>query len=254
MAALLFCAQPAAAQLVLPGAQPPTPTGARQARPATPRPAAPRLPGEADLVGKVFQLNGNSGRLAVERVAKTRLAARLTLEGTMISAPADACVVQLGAADPVPLSRVGQPVGVTRYQLEAPVCTLLIDVLGDAVLAVGPAQACLFREADCRADPRGLWGPDAGDLGGRLKEIERERARAETAMRDTVRQLLARTASGETRALAAEQAAFSSERDTQCRAYVSENAHGFCAAKLTQARAAALRARLAVMPKATKRK
>ena len=44
---------------------------------------------------------------------------------------------------------------------------------------------------------------------------------------------------------AKEQAGFSSERETQCRDYAGESTFGFCAARITQARAFALRAKTA---------
>ena len=44
--------------------------------------------------------------------------------------------------------------------------------------------------------------------------------------------------------IASEQAGFSSEREVACRNYAGEDVHGFCALRLTQARAFALRAEL----------
>jgi hypothetical protein len=42
--------------------------------------------------------------------------------------------------------------------------------------------------------------------------------------------------------IASEQAGFSSEREMICRNYLRENIHGFCALRITQARALALQA------------
>jgi hypothetical protein len=196
-------------------------------------------------VGKDFRLNGLAGNLRIERTGKSDYAARMTLEGAMASSPGDACAVSLGSATPVPLKAIGRPAGLQRYRLDAPACPVEIDVLGNALVAVGPGQACVFREADCRVDARGVWGPEAARLVSQAREIERARSRAEAAMRETFRQLLARAKGPEVRSIAAEQAAFSSERETSCRNYAGENALGFCATKITEARAAALRARLA---------
>jgi hypothetical protein len=248
LAAATALALPAAAQLVLPGAQQPTPAGTAQRRPAAPRPAAPKPPSEDAAVGKDFLLNGVAGSLRIEKTGKESFGVRLRLEGTMLSSPGDACAIELGRDEPVPLKSLGRPAGLQRFQLEAPICPLLVDVLDDALVAVGPGQACVFQEADCRVDARGVWGPDAVRLAPQAKDIERARGRAETAVRDGVRQLLARVKGPETGTIAAEQAAFSSERETSCRNYTGENALGFCATKITEARAAALRARLAAMP------
>jgi hypothetical protein len=48
----------------------------------------------------------------------------------------------------------------------------------------------------------------------------------------------------EIKAIAAAQAGFSSLREETCRDYVREDQHGFCAARVTEAHALALRAKL----------
>ena len=47
--------------------------------------------------------------------------------------------------------------------------------------------------------------------------------------------------------LVQDQGAFPGEREDLCREYVKEEAHGFCAASVTEARAALLEARLAAL-------
>jgi len=46
----------------------------------------------------------------------------------------------------------------------------------------------------------------------------------------------------------AEQAAFSADRETLCRSYRREGAHGFCNARFTEGRAVVLAARLGILP------
>ena len=50
------------------------------------------------------------------------------------------------------------------------------------------------------------------------------------------------------KAIAKEQAAFSSEREMTCRDYAQETVHGFCSTQITQARALALMAEFGTMP------
>ena len=52
---------------------------------------------------------------------------------------------------------------------------------------------------------------------------------------------------------AAEQAAFSSEREEACRTYVQEAVHGFCATRYTEARVIALQSQLSEAPPPKKR-
>ncbi len=50
------------------------------------------------------------------------------------------------------------------------------------------------------------------------------------------------------RPVVAEQAAFSADRETLCRSYRREGAHGFCNARFTEGRAVVLAARLGILP------
>ena len=50
------------------------------------------------------------------------------------------------------------------------------------------------------------------------------------------------------RPVVAEQAAFSADRETMCRSYRREAAHGFCNARFTEGRAVVLAARLGILP------
>jgi len=148
----------------------------------------------------------------------------------------------------VGLAILGAPRGLPRYQLAAPVCPLVFDVLRGAVLVADPEATCRFPEADCEGRVGGLWGPTAPALIARTKEIERRRGRDERSLRDNVRALLQRLSGNEQRDAAAEQAGFSSDREMLCRSYDGEADHGFCAERVTAARVIAVKARLAVTP------
>jgi hypothetical protein len=151
--------------------------------------------------------------------------------------------VSFGEA-PVPVTALGRPAGVPRYRLEAPICPIVFDVLDGAFLVVEPSEPCVVQAAQCRIDPRGLWGPDLATIAARAKETERARGAAERAVREGYRTITAKANAVDQRGIAREQAGFSGERETICRDYQREAQYGFCTARLTEARAAELRGRL----------
>lgn len=248
---------PSAAQLMLPGASAPTPQGAVQ--PASPgqagpsAPAAPRPPagpvavkiaGEDALVGKSLFLKGTRGKLVIERKDKTSLAATVIASGDKISKPTEACGIDLGGGRPIDLKPAGRPDGVLRYTLDFPACPLTFDMLDGAVLVTSASPSCTFTEADCRVEPRGMWGPAPSAIEA-VGGIESDRGRADKAVRDNFKALLSRTkGKAEIKQVAAEQAGFTSERETICGGYAREAAHGYCASRYTEWRAASLAARL----------
>ena len=245
---------PAAAQIMLPGAAAPTPAGeAQQPAKAKPKPkvAPVRAASEDAVVGKTLFLNGTRGRLAVER-GPSGLQARVLLSGDKISNPTEACGVDLGGGAPLNLIAAGRPDGVLRYDLAFPGCPISFDVLEGALLAGGVNDSCRFVENDCRADPRGMWGPPAAAVEGDAAAIEAARGNADKAVRASFKQLLAQVQKTKDkvaiRILASEQAGFTSRRDTTCRDYQREAAHGFCSARFTERRAASLSARLGIEP------
>jgi hypothetical protein len=225
-----------------PGQAPPP-----QAQPAPPRPAAVRTAAEEEVIGREFRRNGAAGRLRVERAARGPLTARLTLEGTAISKPGQACEVKIADGGPIPLKAEGRPEGSLRYALEAPACPIAFDVLEGAVLVASPTAACTFEAADCRAEVRGLWGPEPAALLPQTRAIEAARGEADRQVRENYRALSQRAAPNQVRPIVSEQAAFSSERDMACRDYAREAAHGFCHARFTAARAASLAGRLGLI-------
>jgi hypothetical protein len=258
-------AVPAVAQLQLPGALgQPAPAGSVAPPPDVPKekpkPPILRAPSEDAIVGRTLLRNGSTGLLVIERAGKDLRVQKLALTGDLISRPNEHCRVEVSGL-PLSLVSEGKPAGLSRYKLALEICPFSFDVLDGAVLASNGGKTCEFKAADCQVDPAGLWGPRASELGPeRVKEFERERAHAESTVRADFRALLAAAGKDkqQTKALASEQAGFSSEREEKCRTYAGEDVHGFCALRLTEARAIALGARLAgveeVKPKQPKPK
>jgi hypothetical protein len=248
----------ALAQLVLPGAAPSTqrgsvtapvsPNAAPSAPPAPRKPTAPKALPESSLDGKTLMLNGSRGRLTVEKRDKAALTVRLIVVGEKISKPGESCGVDLGAGQSIVMSAsASRPQGVARYELGMQGCPVTFDVLDGGLYASGIGQACEISETDCRIDPRGVWGPAGTALDDQADAIEKDRARADKAVRETYKALIAKvpkTEKGGVRQIASEQAGFTSERELVCRDYAREAAHGFCSARYTELRAAALAARL----------
>lgn len=252
--ALAGWSQPVLAQpLQLPGAQPFNAPGTQQAAPpsaggpAVPRPPsmpAIKVAGEDAIIGRPLRHNGGPGEAVFEKTA-TGFGLKLTINGFQASNLVEPCAVSFGET-PLPVASLGRPAGVPRYRLEAPICPIVFDVLDGAFLVVEPAQPCVVEAAACRIDPRGLWGPDARTLPARAKEIEAARGVAERAVREGYRTLTAKADAVDQRAIAREQAGFSAERELICRSFQREGQFGFCGARLTEARAASIRARLGI--------
>ncbi len=249
LAAMVVCAH--AQPMQLPGAQPFNAPGAQQAAPSQPgAPAQPRGPsmpaikiaGEEAILGKTLHRNGNHGEASFTKTA-TGYGLKLNLDGFQSANLVEPCSVSFGD-DPVPVTALGRPAGVPRYRLEAPVCPIVFEVLESAFLVVEPSEPCIVEVAQCRIDPRGLWGPDARTVVAQAREIERARGSAERAVREGYRTLTAKSDPVEQRSIAREQAGFSAEREMTCRDFQREGQLGFCAARITEARAANLRARL----------
>jgi hypothetical protein len=254
--AVLLClawaaSTPASAQLMLPQAPAPggspagpsAPAGPAQP-PPPPRPVAVKIPGEATVLGRTLLFNGTKGRMIIERRDRAGLAVTVIAVGEKMSAPGEACGLDLGGGRPLELSAQGRPNGVPRFRIDIPACPLDVDLLDGAVLVSG-ADSCPFPEGNCRIDARGLWGPGSGTLEGQLRAIETDRAAADRAVRENFKALLARTKDrNAVKQVAAEQAGFTSERETLCRDYARESVHGFCSARFTELRAAELAARV----------
>ena len=106
---------------------------------------------------------------------------------------------------------------------------------------------CVFKAKDCRGYLGGIWGPSGRSFGKKTaRSIEKARGKSGRDARANFRALL-RAAGGEkarVRAVAADQAGFSARREVRCRDYLREHVHGYCASRITEARAIQLGARL----------
>ncbi len=270
----LFCGlvlgvSPAHAQLVLPGA---APAAGGAAATASPKPkksvgaasngAAAKVkgakavpaaaPGVATLDRQPLLLNGGAGFLQISGDASTVRIDKLRLAGEGVSDPSQRCVVDIVGEKPIEATSVGHPDGLERFEADVPVCRFAIDVLNGSVLVPSQISACVFKAADCQANPSGLWGPDGSSLERNAPEIAKQRAQAETAMGEVVHAIESRAEnSPEAANLMRDQNAFAGQRDDACRDYVKESVYGYCATRLTEARTALLQARLdALAPEA----
>ena len=217
------------------------------APPAPPKPIVLKAPTEDGVVGRELKLNGGGGSLKIERAGRD-LRAQITLAGTKISDPTESCSVQLGEGQPLALASQGRVDGLPRYAAPAPACPIVFDVLDGAVIVTAPAEACTFQEADCKAEPLGMWGPEPTSLLPKAREIEEARGTADKAVRENYKALAHKVGPQSMRPVVAEQAAFSADRETMCRSYRREGAHGFCNARFTEGRAVVLAARLGILP------
>lgn len=251
--ALLLIQVPARAQLLLPGAiqASPSPAGnAAQnpagAMPGKPKPAGLKPPSEETIFGHELSRDGFAGAIAFQRgPGKGIEITRLSLAGEEISHPGRQCRVDIVADTPIQTRSAGRPNGVFHYEVDIAACPFAFDVLDGAVIVVRVPPSCDFPAADCRAVPAGFWGPSASSFGpDQVKQFERERGQAESLMRAAFRARLTNAGKDKDaiKKIASEQAGFSSERDVTCRNYPGEDVHGFCALRITQARALTLQA------------
>jgi hypothetical protein len=246
---MIVAAGPALAQLALPGSVAPNPTGTAEkvSNPKkTPRAtAAYAPPGVETVVGRPLSLNGANGVLQLSGDADALKIDRLTLLGEVISDPTRQCRIDVGGGAPIEAKSLGRPDGLLRFSVDIPACPFEFDVVDGAALVPPQLQACIFQQADCQARPSGLWGAAGASLGAtEAKQIAQARARAETALAANYRALAARLNDpAKADGLARDQSRFTSDRQDICRDYARESAHGFCTTRLTEARAAFLKAR-----------
>ena len=245
---MILAASPASAQLALPGAVAPNPAGTveKVSRPKR----SPKVeaiyapPGVETLVGRALLLNGASGQLQFSGRADALKIDRLTMLGEVISDPTRQCRIDVGGGSAIETKSLGRPDGLLRFAADIPACPFEFDVLDGAALIPPQLRACIFQAADCQASPAGLWGPAGTSLATEAKPIEKARSRAEAVMVANYRALNERlndpTKSND---LARDQSRFSSDRQDICRDYARESVHSFCATRLTEARAAFLKAR-----------
>ncbi len=271
LAALLATAG-ADAQLALPGAVAPETEGSIAAE-AGPNAApvrkkrvtsgdaagpavAPKLPGDDAIVGKPLYLDGSRSVAQFERVGGETRLVRLTLTGDRISRSGESCRVDV-TETPLKLTPRDNEAGPHRYQADFPACPFSFDVLDGAILVANENGACELKAADCRADPKGLWGMGEKDFDQkRANEMMNLRARVEKTVRANFRALYDRHSKDKPvrSVLVREQAGFSSRREEICRSYAHEEDFGYCALRVTEARALTLAAQLAHGPKPAAKK
>jgi hypothetical protein len=209
----------------------------------------PAKPPEIEsVVGASLSLLGFRGALQIEKSGGGYVVTRFVAEGAKISHPNQACEVSMGVDSPVALKASGSPDGLRRLELDSSACPLQFDVLSGAVHARNSIGACSFEKADCRVDAAGLWGPPGGSFSEmQIKAMEKDRAAIEKSMRMHFRALLSKFKTDKSAAAAAikSQAAFPAERAQACRDYDHEEAVGFCALRMTEARDFLLQSQLA---------
>ena len=218
---------------------------------APPKPVVVKAPAEDTVIGHPLSRDGVDGEMVFDTSGDGVALSKLKLDGDKISKPGTACVVDVPLASPLSATPAGRPAGAIRYSVPVPACAFTVDILDGAVLLTRPEPTCDFPGADCRVSPSGLWGPHAVDITPkRAKDLERARVRLETTMRANFHALLRKAGKDRTavKAIAKDQAAFSSEREMTCRDYAQETVHGFCSTQITEARALALMAQFGTMP------
>ena len=198
--------------------------------------------GVASVVGKTLKLNGVGGALELSKDPKDKSLKieKLTLSGEVISDPQQKCEINIAADGALVAANQGSPDGLPRYAADIPACPLSFDVVRGSVIVPPQTRACVFQAADCQASPSGVWGPDPASLADEAKAIAKARSRAETSIAESLK-ALGKRAKGAAAELEKEQSDFNTMRDETCHDYQGEAAHGFCDARLTDARAALLR-------------
>ncbi|CEJ11327.1 hypothetical protein BN1110_01615 [bacterium YEK0313] len=258
-----FGGMEAHAQLQLPGATAPTPRGGVSPSSAPSHrgggvssasrssPGPPPRRGEETLPGRTLRFLGQQGSMVITR-GGTPAQPVFTIAATGVGRRGNdirsICTPDLNAGQVVTLTPLGRPDGLSRFEASFPGCTMVIDLLSDAAIVSAPGGACRFTE-DCQVDPTGLWGPVDREMPPEA-EVERARGAADrrlNAARRTLQQRLRTTPEGRT--FLSEQAGFGANRERVCRNYGTTDAGlGYCALKYTEARAAALEARVAATP------
>ena len=256
--AALITVDGARAQMALPGAVAPTPAGSITSTGASKKNVGgmgearvkavmPKAPADDTIVGKTLKHDGAGSEIQIARSGSDLQIARLVFAGDRLSRSGEQCKFEAPGA-PLRLTTRDSASGLRRYQLDLPGCAFSFDVLDGAILASNEGKACEFRQADCRADPEGLWGMGETEFDPKTAgEMLESRARVEKTVRSNFRALYDRNKGDKpVRAFVVrEQAEFSSWREEICRSYARESDFGYCALRLTEARVILLGAQLA---------
>ncbi len=229
------------------------PTGPTPANPG--KPVALQPPGEGTLAGRTLQHNGRRGLMQLGRAATGLIIKRLVLDGDVISKPGETCRIEVKGA-PFTARFSGFDKGLRQYRVETQTCPFSFVVLDGSLIATHRKSSfstglgkgtCRFVARDCRGYLAGFWGPSGRSFNKRNdRAIEKARGSSERNARANFRALL-RANSGDRkgiRAVAADQAGFSARREERCRDFLREHVHGYCASRITEARAIELGDRL----------
>ncbi|MGC1862685.1 MAG: hypothetical protein WA733_16630, partial [Methylocystis sp.] len=206
---------------------------------------APKSPTDDAIVGKPLYQDGERSIVEFQRIGGETRLSRLTLTGDRMSRSGDSCRVDVSET-PLKLTPREGDAGLRRYRVEFPACPFSFDVLDGAILVSNEGGACEIKAADCRVDPTGLWGEKDFDE-KRGKQMLNTRARVEKTVRADFRELYVKNKKDKPlrKLLVREQAGFSSRREEICRNYLQEADYGYCALRVTEARALTLGTQLA---------
>ncbi|HYA79597.1 MAG TPA: hypothetical protein VED87_01540, partial [Methylocystis sp.] len=197
------------------------------------------------VIGKELKLDGSRSNLELRRADGKLQIARLTLMGDSISRSGESCRVEVSGM-PMKLEPRDDDSGLHRYQADFPACPFTFSVLDGALLVSNQGGACEIKTADCRSDPRGLWGESDFDP-KKAKEMLGLRARVEKTVRADFKTLIAKYKKDRPMRnyLVQVQVGFSARREDICHGYAKEEDVGYCALRVTEARALTLGAQLA---------
>lgn len=224
--------------------------------PANPgKPVNVAAPDEDTLVGRTLRQNGRRGAMRFTKAAGGLTLSNLALGGDVISKPGATCKIEVPGG-PFPVRFSGFTEGLRTYKVESKVCPFSFVVLDGALISTHRKSSfstglgkgtCVFEKQDCRGYLAGFWGPSGRSFTKKTyRGIEKARGKSDREARANFRALL-RANRGDrkgVRAVAADQAGFSARREVRCRDFLREHVHGFCASRITEARAVELGARL----------
>jgi hypothetical protein len=188
---------------------------------------------------KILSRNGAEGALEIVQTSDHPEISSLFLPGSTVGHSSQACNVEAQPV-PLPLTAIGAPQGMARYEAHFGTCSLSLDVLEGAVIM--RADHCDADQNQCHIEANGLWGPPALRMNAQnIIHSEDQRIKADAAARTVLRRLMDVKPDPERlKDIIRHHIAFRIERDQQCRDYDGEARTGFCAARLSEAHAFAL--------------
>jgi hypothetical protein len=239
-----LAASRAEAQLAIPPLNVPTEAPSPAPTHAKPKPRPPSAPKLDAVLDRPLRLNGAEGLMTIEKRGDSIVVSKLTLAGESLVNSAQKCEIRIEGERSIPVAALGSVDGLTRYEAALPACPLRFDLLDGSVLVPTQQAACVFQAAECQASPSGLWGPDRVALAKHVEAISTARKRAEKELAENFKRLSGLyKGKPESKELSAEEEAFAGRRDEICHDYEGEAELGYCASRITYARAANLAAR-----------